>query len=379
MSKLKSDSVYYNWEIRNDSTSLPLNSFPLIQARQDINFDIPLLENPSDFYCSITRFSVSGKSLPLMVIPILGGITQTDPNLTPWVVSLVYNNTVFSQPVIYQDNNDLPTPKAPSQNNGVQDVGPYYYIQNYEELGFFVNQAIELAYTALKTAFPLAPIGQAPYFRYIPTSGTFRLIADRLMAVNITPLLSGVSLFFNSSLGLVMDNFGRHTYYTSPVLGNPNLTVRIGMFAEPNNSNEYFVNGLATTPRTLFYEQEYPNTAYINAVKSIVFISNSLGTGKEYISARNNTSALSGLSILTDFQADFSENGSVQDYINYSTTGTGNYRLVDIKNTQPIYKLDLSVYWTDINGNLYPIFLPPSTYINVKFVFTRKSIYKGNN
>jgi hypothetical protein len=375
MTTLKNDSIYYNFELRNDATKLGLNQFPIIQARQDINFSEALLQNPNEFYCSITRFSVSGKALPLMVIPILAGISQTNPNLTPWTVSLVYQNNVFTAPIIYIPTNDLTVPKPPSQNNGVQDVGLYYYIYFYSDLAYFISNALTTAYNALKTAFPLAPVGQAPYILFEEDKAIYKLVCDRLMSPFITPAPNTVDLYFNPALALVMANIPNQ-YFTNPPLGNLNLSNIIAIYNETNNDNEYFVNGVATTPRTLFFNQEFNNVAFINAVKSIVFISNTLGTNKEFISSRTASEELNGLSILTDFEADFSVGGSVQNYITFATTGTGNYRLVDIKNTMPLNKLDLSIYWTDQLGNLYPVFLYPNTYITVKFVFTRKTLYR---
>jgi hypothetical protein len=314
-----------------------------------------------------------------MVVPILGGLSQTNPNLTPWTVSLFYQNTAFTRPVIYIPTTNLPAPVPPSQNSGVQKIDPYYYIYYYHTLSFIINEALRLAYNDLKTAFPLAPIDVQPSINYNDNGrGTFQFIVDRKMAPQITAPPNNVRLFFNPLMNLLLSNTPG-IVNIGGLNGNLNLDFELAIYQELFDANEYFVNGNQTTPRCLFFEQEFNNVAYINAVKSIVFISNTLSTNKEYISSKDDINELNGLSVIADFEISNSEEaGTVRNLVQYATTGTGTYRLIDIKTTTPLNKLDLSVYWTDQLGNLYPIFLYPNTYLTVKFVFTRKTIYSGN-
>jgi hypothetical protein len=379
MSTLKTDNTYYNFELRNDATTAPLNSFNIIQARKDVNFNDVLLQNPNEFYCSISRFTISGKSLPLMVCPILGGTSQSNPNLTPWTVSLVYQNNIFTSPVLFEPTTNLPVPVPPSQNNGVQKIDPYYNIYYYSTLSYIITNALINSYNNLKTAFPSAPIGAAPVVNFVENGrGIFEFVCDRRMAPQVTPAPNNVRLFFNPLLNLLLSNTAG-TVNIGGLLGDLNLDFELAIYEQPFGSNEYFVNGNQTTPRTLVFYQEFNNVAYINAVKSIVFISNSLGTNKEFISSKSDINELNGLSVIADFEISNSEDaGTVRNLIQYSTTGTGNYRLIDIKTVSPVNKLDLSVYWTDNLGNLYPILLYPNTYMTVKFVFTRKTVYSGN-
>jgi hypothetical protein len=374
--KLDTDNIYYNFNIVNDASQLPLNSFPTIFASKEENLNDSLLENPSEFYMAINRFSISGKSLPLMVFPILGGLSQSNPNLSPWTISLKYLNNVYTRPIIYLPSNDLQIPPAPSANNGVQKIDPYYYIYYYQDLAIMINSALSLAYNDLKTAFPLAPIGQAPYLVWLSNpNNIFRLIVDEALDATITPAPNTVELYMNELLSLILSSITTK-FYLNPPLSNFNLVNQIIIKKLPNGDNEYFVNGTATTPNTLFIDQEFSSISYINSVKSIVFLSNTLGAQKEFIASKGNGGTLSGLSIVQDFEFDFTKAGSVQEYIYFNSNGVGNYRLVDIKSTTALNKIDISVYWQDAQNNLYPLILFPNTYVSIKIIFVRKSLYR---
>jgi hypothetical protein len=228
----------------------------------------------------------------------------------------------------------------------------------------------------LKTAFPLAPIGQAPYLVWLSNpNNIFRLIVDEALDATITPAPNTVELYMNELLSLILSSITTK-FYLNPPLSNFNLVNQIIIKKLPNGDNEYFVNGTATTPNTLFIDQEFSSISYINSVKSIVFLSNTLGAQKEFIASKGNGGTLSGLSIVQDFEFDFTKAGSVQEYIYFNSNGVGNYRLVDIKSTTALNKIDISVYWQDAQNNLYPLILFPNTYVSIKIIFVRKSLYR---
>lgn len=365
MSKLENDNIYYNFEIRNDPN---VNDYGIL-CKKEIDLNQSLLSNPQDYYFTITRFSLSGKSIPLILIPIVEGVLQSNPNLTPWTVSLVWNNNVFTQNVIFSPENLNFTVLPPSQNNGVQDLSnDYYFIYSYDSLCNYFNTALLNAYNALKTAFPMAPISQPPFFTFNPNNSLFKLYFDIQLSLAPIP----VSIHMNNLGYLMFDNFQSNFFVNNP---NLNLSYQFITKILPNNLNYVYVNGVFTN--TAYIEQNYSNMSYINSVKSIIFISNSLGTAKEITPSRslNSSGILNGVPILTDFNVPNEKAGSLRERIEYSVNGLGNYRLVNINSTNDIKKIDVQAFWMDNLGRIFPVYLYRNTFFSMKMLFINKKLF----
>ena len=77
--------------------------------------------------------------------------------------------------------------------------------------------------------------------------------------------------------------------------------------------------------------------------------------------------------ILTDFQAHGSDVFGWESNLGVVYTPTGQYRYLDMCSNQPLKSLDLQVFWDDIYGNTYPLYLAPNTSFNCKIMFRKKS------
>jgi hypothetical protein len=364
MSNLKADNIYYNFNITNDPD---VNNTGIL-AQREINFDQILLENPQDFYVSIQRFSVSGKGIPLMICPIVAN--QSNKNLTPWRITLQNptSGAFFTQDIIWVPDNDV-NPSLVNQPIPTQDLtyldGEYYYLYTYEKLADLFNTAFSTAMTTLKGLdLTIPPNYVAPYFLFNVDNGKYELITD---------IRNTVDIFMNVISELLFDGFRFFLNFNL----NADFKRKIIIEILPNNENENFVNGVSTSPRTLITRQEFSNIDYINSAKSIIFISNTLGNQKEFISTKGtDTSGLNGISILTDFEFPFDTIGGPRQKLQYATTGISNLRLVNINNINPIKKLDVSVFWQDNLGRVFPLYLVRGGYVSIKFIFVRKSLFK---
>jgi hypothetical protein len=366
MSNLKADNIYYNFNITNDPTTSDTDT---LLASREINFDQILLENPQDFYVSIQRFSVNGKAIPILICPILEG--QPNKNLTPWTISLKnpVTNLFVTQSIIYVPDNDVNpnfvNPPIPRQDLNYKN-GLYYYIFTYQVIADLFNTAFTTAMIQLKILDATIPANYvAPYIIFNEITGRFNMIVDYRNTVDI---------YFNTIGSLMFD--GIRIFYAQSQPADFVNKVVVEIF--PNNENEHFVNGVATSPRTILLDQEYQNIDYINSCKSIIFISNTLGSQKEFITTRGiESGALSGISILTDFEFPFDTLGGPRQKLQYSTTGISNLRLVNINNINPIKKLDVSIFWQDYLGRVFPLYLYTNTNVSIKFVFVRKTLFKN--
>jgi len=207
-----SDMIYYNATLTATKTSDLRSSAGQSPIRFNESRDAPIIRDASQYYFSIIRFAMNGpgKNLPLF-IPLIqtnGNLTptQTDPNLTVYYVSLVYqrewNYTTTagaaattmitllppSTPVSYisetQDLRVAPVPPSPPTGIEKQDLSTrYYWIYTYKHFVQLVNNTMEAAMNRLWVGFQTAWAAQvtasgsataSPY----PTLASFLLDQD---------------------------------------------------------------------------------------------------------------------------------------------------------------------------------------------------------
>ncbi len=125
--------------------------------------------------------------------------------------------------------------------------------------------------------------------------------------------------------------------------------------------------------------QEVCSTALWNPVSSIVFATSllpiiptqtgrvvELGSGN-LISGGNNSNICS---IISDFSVSVDANNEYRPHILYNPGAE--YRLVDMNSCMNLNRLDIQVFWKDVNGNIYPLKLLPGCSAHVKLMFRQK-------
>lgn len=278
---------------------------------------------------------------------------------------------------------DQPVPLAPSQNNGQQQITPYYFIYNYQYFLDLVNNALQAAFIALNTAHP-GIVPSAPYFLFNAETQLISLIVpiEYINTVQIWLNNPIFTYFFGlPSLNFVVNNLLNLNGKDQQVIVKDytdNCFTPCGSTGAISTST---TNGGVTTTfgvaaKFIQIEQEWVGIQFWNSFKNIVFVSPSLGTVKEYIPT--SVSSISGgqisfLPILTDFQPILNNAGDSRSQISFFPQGP--YRLINLTGTIPLVHVDLIAYWQDINDNLYPIQILPNCYMSVKFLFIKKSTY----
>lgn len=76
--------------------------------------------------------------------------------------------------------------------------------------------------------------------------------------------------------------------------------------------------------------------------------------------------------VLTVFYPNSSKAGDMRTSLFYSSTNMDNGDKVTLINDMPIRQIKLSVKWTDIYGNIYPLLLGSSSIASIRLCFTRK-------
>lgn len=297
-----SDTIYSE----NDNTYLSISftnpNQGLLQEQTleyNVTKTIPIIDDASKYYCSISAFNIPLTTIPLTVFPVQAGQGDTSPNISTLQVGITIGATTNYQFLLYVPQNKT---IRPTQNNPNQQiVTPYYWVYSYEDLIVMIN-------TALKTAYTLAGgTGTTPYFIYTPATQLISLI---------------VGAEFNSASNAILINYPMLQYlnaFNFNAIGGQYYQFVI--FGLVNENYAYYPNG--QTPPTppvppptppafidpYYYKitQEYIYLGGWNPIRKILFITNTIPIKKQIVPANsnnanaNNEGIFSSLPILQEF------------------------------------------------------------------------------
>lgn len=404
-----------------------------------VNKTLPILDKCSDYYCSVIRFDIPMDEIPLYYPQIIP--KQADPNKTVYIIGILYNGVHYSINVSYTPNNTFFP--VPVQNQDYQVITPYYYCYTYQALLDDINEALEYVYitsgygptiypssyntgTASQTGTTVTGVGTvwisgmeggyivyangdfaqiisvnsgtsitvdqtqteaaqaytiyygnapvAPFFWYNSTTQLFNLVVPPEL------ITDGVSIFINEPLQTLFNSF-QLSYRPT---GTPN--------GQPYGADYYFILNDASVHQIVTYDsieyyqftQEYATNQQWTSLRKILVTTNSIPVQNEIIPTFTNTGSQTSISasfpIITDFIPQIepanaaSSTRSIAYYIPSSQ-----YRLVDMISDNPLYSIDLKVFWQDKYGNLYPVLLSCTQQASIKLAFVRKSLYKPMN
>jgi len=433
-----SDIIYYNVVMTGDrsaSKTLAIFEEERVQA---------LLQNPSDYYLSVIRFSVDGSWIPLYIMPVvINPFNPADVNTTPFIIYLTYGNLEFETPLVWIPESDELEPAPPTLNR--QDLSnTYYYMYSYTTFVTMLNIALRKLYLGFTDQFinPVFPHhvnglfdlvpGLAntpiPYFIYdgqqqkfsfivpnvpnpiVPTTNLYQTQYDS-SSKPIENVPDAIKIFMNYELNSIIDGFDYYSYNAvfggGSIISPEEVLILVGdygnnyYYPEQNTVNvpppppppqstisiSTTVGPTTTTttasPAWFIFTQQYKTIGLFNSLQSIVFTTNTLPIQQEYIpsssviGSRNNINgSIAFRNVLTDFTPDIIESGEQRSRFVYNPQGQ--YRLIDLKTTLPLVKLDLQMWWTDEYNNLYPLYLSYNASNSVKLMFIKKSLVKYN-
>ncbi len=362
----ESDRIrYYNLSFVN------LEGFPQ-QATAVETRTTPIIEKANDWLMSVVRFDVDSSAipinLPLMFIDPITGIPSTTQ--TRSTVFITYHGGTFSADVNY-----VPPPLIlPPLNLPA--------IYDYQTWLDFVNTALAAALTASG-----AP-GSPPLLIFNPVTGLINLYVDEnyIPAAGANKIVIGINQvmyqYFNNfeyiyspSTGLTNNApfyFLKFKITDSNTLKMPAVGSRAGL---PNA-----VQG-STVPPVLtnlyMYSQLAPGTGAWSSLRSIILTSNLIPYQVETITSNpglNANYASSNLfPIISDFLVPMERNVTEFRLVN-EYLPTAEYRRVNLVGNGPLNTIDLKMYWTDFQGNIYPLYLQTSAGMSVKILFERKTL-----
>lgn len=335
--------IYYDISLKNTATT------PII-AKLFENRTSALIENPREYYYSCVRFQIPTAYLPIFIYPNNGLVA----NNTAYSVGIKYNTGVtgdYRSYVIY----------VPFNNTTVNTDPAYFFVYSFQQFVDAINTAFNSSFTALKTANAGATVTTPPFITFDASTGLFSLNAETAYSN------ANYEIFMNTDLYGFFDNFEAYRYVGATNGKDVKILVK-------NNGN----NTISLTPPPSYgsiscYQmtQEYKSLFNWFDVRSLVFVSNTVGVADEAINVINSETPNTGNSyqkILTDFQLNTED--IPRSYIQY--VPTAEYRLIDLTSSSPLYLFDVQIFFKTGDQQLYPLYILPQETIDIKNLFRNK-------
>lgn len=372
--KKSDDRIYYNISLRAEEVNFGSGA-DLLPAEFSVERTIPILDNPKDYYLTISRFSVPALDIPLIIMPIVDN--QANPNLTPFTVTLEYLGNTYQESVIYVPT--APNAAVPPNAIPTQHVDPdsyYYKVYTYNHFITMFNTAFTASFALLKAAFPAAPQVEAPYFIYNPETELVSLIAQYNYS-----LAGAVRIFVNSETLTYFEALNGLFYGRDLANG---LDFEYFIRDRGGLSNAYYPNGIVipaagafgtpTAPYYLSMEQEYRVVPSWSSFIDLVFTTGTLPIVSEWIQTNESPEGIpQTVELLTDFQPLLNKAGDERTIMEYFPQGP--YRIINLNGTTPLRNFDFQVWWKDKHGRLYKVKIPFGQELSIKFLFLKKSTF----
>jgi hypothetical protein len=414
--------IYYDLNIINNDTTgqLPPPALQFTEIRAN-NY----LQNPTDYFASVVRFSLETPTLPVVIPQVVVGASQTatgDENKTIYTITLEHPSFTVVPPlpalpavdnciqehVIYVPQSNSNYFAVPAKPVSFQDIeSDYYNIYTYQPFIDMINTALKTAWARIPAISTNATIdtlagfpANAPYLywdnqRNVATFCVIQEAFETPSPNNPTPSITTttpIKIWFNAPLYTLFSSFisfqngygqpensqGRNYQILFPntTIPNPSLSripTTVGASLPPQLPITY-LNPLITLT------QEYPTTPLWNPIQSITFTTSLLpiapsltsvpilfGKGSS-LSSKGNNSNISN--VLTDLEVSLVKGSEYKPNLLYSPAGE--YRLFDLNGNAPLNAIELSVFWKDTFGQLHPFKLGAGCNASLKLMFRRK-------
>lgn len=372
----KKKRFYYDITIGNSLLANP-SGVPVEATFNETRTQALFDGEPENYNLSVIRFTLPTLYIPYQIMPVEFDPTNpANPNRTIYSFTLKYNNVLYKQPVQWITQTlASPTP-TPPPFTGIKtpDYYIYYSLYNLTYFCSLLNTTLDVCFQT--NIVPLLPVvaGKSyvsPYFTYNPNNKLFSLWASGEFLTTSTLPFGMVGLYWNSNLGNIFDDS-----FNIQFLGfnRPDGDDNRGIIANTyNNSIPSSID-----PMGFIYEQlqEFDITGFISKFQSILATTGGMPVVNDIVSnnLQQNTQgtnfgtvASNFLPIITDFEIDNSSGYNLKGFVHYLPTAE--FRRIALKGKTPIKQIDISFYWRDVFGNVFPILIPSNSFASLKLLF----------
>ena len=377
----------------------------------------PILDNPSDYFLSIVRFSLdTAGSMPLFIpqIELNNSSGGTPWNNTVYYLTVEYNPAAAPQDRLIKKERVIWVPQsaiypvpgvAPATIQA--NTEPYYWCNNIQSFVCMMNEALELAFldiiTQAAAAVPAITLpatwvaGKQPYFLWDAPSAKLTYVAPALIFEQEC-LGNGTAtgfVYFNNPLFTLfssMQSFHNYTYNPAPTsINDTEANYLLKTFNKKGGALNNYVpanvdasgNMVGSGPpyNAFFMEQPYSTGATLCPIQSLVFtttlvpvlpqligvprsLSDNVGTGGA--SGQNDNIS----NEITDLVVNL-VNGT-EYFPNVLYLPTAEYRLIDLQSNAPLYGIQINVLWKDVYGIQHDFYLQNGCSCSLKVMFRKK-------
>ena len=345
-----------------------------------------IIDDPSQYYISLQRATLTTSAIPMYIFPIKNGLTQTNINLSPFTVKFEYWSTAllrlyfYSDNVIYQSQILDSQPYPPSQNNGYQDFTNsqfYYYVYDVSWMLNIFNSSIKKIFSDFcsglltATGITISP-DLFPFYTYNNTTRLFTLnfpksIFDQSIYPQVLMYQDGLSGdLFNCPANVYADELENNYLMKAYDLYDNTIIF---------DSTNYYAMSASETQFNIWCP-----------VRRIVFTIDNVPIRKLEIdssfdnvpfTAQNNNDPNSiirpNLPIFFDLSVDPDEFGRNRNILQYAVSSIAQSRLVALGSGQPVKNFVINIWWVDIYGNQRPLLGVANSNNVLKICFFKKS------
>jgi hypothetical protein len=338
------DNIYFNAVINPD----PNQRLGTI-AKFNQNLTIPLLLNPSEYYCTVVRFQLPINNIPLFKFPV--DRNQNNPLVSKLVLGISYLGTKYPEYVNYIADNTYtaPTPGASAPYFSSLQAGSNFYDV------FSIRAMLNMFNVTLATAITAAGCGGTAVYSYNEATQIISLTASQSLVT------STATIFMNDAAFNFVNSF-RMLFNTTPTV---------------EDDYYHIFNPLPPLVSLSYtFVEDYSAMSLWFDLRKITLVSNSMPIAYESVPTLVDgqaTGVTSAQAILTDFVVGLDNVSDVSTVAVYNPSAQ--YRLIDCTGHTPLVNIDLAFFYTDKFGNTFPVTIDPSQTASVKLAFLRKSLY----
>jgi len=366
--------IYYDITItstRTEDTGINDPPVKFIQSRTQA-----VISDCSLYDLTIVRFTMDGcgSDLPMWIPTIMPlaqqqsmtGFTAFDPNKTIYAVTINGSKSgANAGSTAYLEWTSETSGALPSSQK-------YYYSYTYSHFCDLFNTAVASAFTNVSGQLG-GVTTKAPQLVYNGSTNLFSLYCDSNgFGPDRTSQTESFNIVFDANLYQLLRNF--ENIYT------PNNQPETNEIIVRNRLNNTQVVG-----GTTYYvvTQDFPSTDAIwSPVQSIVFTTSLLPVVPEQVGApiviANGMSSdvfssqANFQTTITDVALPISRSSDYKGFMEYAPNP---YRMISMSTAkQEIREFDVSVFWKDKSGTLYPVTLPNGASVSLKLLFKMKGL-----
>ncbi|AIW01945.1 MAG: putative minor capsid protein [Yellowstone Lake virophage 7] len=362
-----------------------LNNSSLNAITTTVNRLQAIVQNPSDYYVSVSRFICNTQQIPLWDPVINITSPNNDGYNTIYSVYLTYG-LYASQQVYLRVINTNSTYTAP-QTPTTQPTNAWGYVYSYNIIAQMINTALATAYTQLLAAVAgsLPMDANPPYVSWNPTTQLFTMNGFPMSQYDQSTGDDVVEIYFNNSFRqylLGWDIVGLTN--TGNANGKDCLLVlrNNGINYSPQNSPPTFLPTDPTTT-TLQYSQNCQTFfAYATLAKLQIIASLPIAFPTQAALPLDQVGTVGNdlqIPMLCDFVVNYSNSTSSGfcQPISYFPALDSYSSPIQLCGGTQLNSFTIGITWTNIEGQSFPLEAFGTVVASIKLTFTHKALIQG--